>query len=230
MTSRPLLEELEKPVYEELRKVLRPRRFARKAMLFEPLARENLVFIVRSGRVRVFLAYEEKEFCLAVLGAGDMYSTHTRAHVQAIEDVEILAAPAEVFHSKMEAFPALSTAMIRVLGALLSRSITIIDSLAFKKVGIRLLEMLAVEAAAATPAPGGGVLLDIKLTTEQLAGVLGTTRQTLSSLLNSLSREGVLELRGKGSLFIADPARLHHIPASWESPKRGGRSGHCLSG
>ncbi|WP_243312682.1 Crp/Fnr family transcriptional regulator [Fundidesulfovibrio agrisoli] len=155
VTSVSLLEELEKPGYHALRKELRPRRYRRKAVLFDPLSEENLVFVVRTGRVRVYLAYEDKEFCLAVLGPGDVYSTHTRAFVQAIEDVEILVAPAEVFRSRMEAFPGLYTTMIRVLGALLGRSITIIDSLAFKKVGMRLLELLSVEAARGEPQPGG---------------------------------------------------------------------------
>ncbi|WP_423747984.1 helix-turn-helix domain-containing protein [Fundidesulfovibrio agrisoli] len=50
--------------------------------------------------------------------------------------------------------------------------------------------------------------------------MLGTTRQTLSSLLNSLSREGVIELRGKAGLYVPDPERLHHVPGAWDDPKR----------
>jgi CRP-like cAMP-binding protein len=179
------------------------------------MAAEDLVFIVKRGRVRVYLAYEEKEFCLAVLGPGDIYSTHTRAFVQAIEDAELLVAPAAAFARRMGAFPGLYSTMIRVLGALLSRAMTIIDSLAFKKVGNRLLELLFEEAGRGRRLPDGGVLLELKLTTEQLAAVLGTTRQTVSSLLNSLAKEGLLEIRGKGVVFIPETDRLAHPPKGW---------------
>jgi len=224
VSSVDLLEELDKPRYQTLRQALRPRRFARKTVAFEPLSEEDLVFIVKSGRVRVYLSYEDKEFCLAVLGPGDVYSTHTRAFVQAIEDVELLVAPSDVFRRRMEEFPGLYTTMIRVLGSLLGRALTIIDSLAFKKVGIRLLEMLSTEATHGRPLPEGGVLLEWNLNNEQLAAVLGTTRQTLSSLMNSLSREGLLELRGKGGVYIPDPARLAHPPKAWSDVRR------CVSG
>jgi CRP-like cAMP-binding protein len=220
VSSVDLLEELDKPRYQPLRQMLRLRRVARKTVVFEPMSPENLVFIVRSGRVRVYLSYEEKEFCLAVLGPGDVYSTHTRAFVQAIEDAELLVAPADQFRRRMEDFPGLYTTMIRVLGSLLGRALTIIDSLAFKKVGNRLLELLAHEAAHGRALPEGGVLLEWNLTTEQLAGTLGTTRQTLSSLMNSLSREGIVELRGKGSIYIADTAKLAHPPKAWSEVRR----------
>ena len=220
ISSVDVLEELEKPRYQSLRQALRLRRHARKAVVFEPWMDEDLVFIVKSGRVRVYLAYEEKEFCLAVLGPGDIYSTHTRAFVQAVEDVELLVAPVDAFRRRLEEFPGLYPTMIRVLGGLLGRALTIIDSLAFKKVGIRLLEMLSLEVGRRKPQPGGGVLLDWNLTTEQLAAVLGTTRQTLSSLMNSLSREGVLELRGKVGVFIPDTSRLTHPPKAWNETRR----------
>lgn len=229
VSSVRLLEELEKPSHRALRECLSLRRYARKAIVFEPMHPEDLVFVVKSGRVRVYMAYEEKEFCLAVLGPGDVYATHTRAFVQAVEDVELLVAPVDVFRRRMEELPGLYTTMIRVLGALLGRSLSIIDSLAFKKVGKRLMEMLAAEAKSCKPQPDGGVLVDLALTTEQLAAVLGTTRQTLSSLMNGLSREGIVELRGKGSYFVPDPARLADTPKSWDKgfacPPRRSRKG-----
>jgi hypothetical protein len=72
--------------------------------------------------------------------------------------------------------------------------------------------------------PEGGVLLEWNLTTEQLAAVLGITRQAMSSLMNSLFREGMMELRGKGGVYIPDPARLAHPPETWSNIR------HCPPG
>ena len=42
-----------------------PRRYARKTLVYSPFEDKNLVFVVASGRLRIYLAYEDKEFTLA---------------------------------------------------------------------------------------------------------------------------------------------------------------------
>ena len=86
-----LLDELERPELADLRAVFRKRSFAGGGVIFRPDEDEDLVFVVASGRVRVYLAYEDKEFTLAILNPGDPYSTHSGCYVQALEDAEQLA-------------------------------------------------------------------------------------------------------------------------------------------
>ena len=53
-----------------------------------------------------------------------------------------------------------------------------------------------------------GLLLKLDLTTEQLAQVVGATRQTVSTLLNDMVRAGLMEKRGRGEYFIPNPEEL----------------------
>lgn len=46
-------------------------------LISSPGQADNLVFIVRSGRLRVCLASQERELTLAFLARGDVFSTHT---------------------------------------------------------------------------------------------------------------------------------------------------------
>jgi len=203
-----IFKELAKPCYAELTRTFRTRRFAKKAAMFMPRQESDAVFIVSRGRARVYLAYEDKEFTLALLEPGDVYSTHTRAYVTAMEETDIVLADTVVFRRYMLREPELTRPMVKVLGKLLKHSISIIDKLAFKDVKKRLKEFLNFEARRSGTAGEGGVTLDLGLTTEQLAAIIGTTRQTLSTLLNDMAKRGIIEIRNRGVLFVPDIGAL----------------------
>lgn len=197
------LRELNKPGREELAKAFLPRTYAKKSLMFSPRDERDAVFIITKGRARVYLAYEDKEFTLAILERGDVYSTHTRAYVAALQDTTIMSAETAHIHRQLLRIPEFTGTMVRVLGEVLRHSISIIDNLAFRDVEKRLRSFLAFECSrAGAEQPGGGTLLDLGLTTEHLASLLGTTRQTLSTILNALSRSGLLEMRGRGVFFV----------------------------
>jgi DNA-binding IclR family transcriptional regulator len=48
---------------------------------------------------------------------------------------------------------------------------------------------------------------------EQLAQLLGASRQTVSTLLNDMVRAGLMEKRGRGSYFIPRLEALERTPA-----------------
>jgi CRP/FNR family transcriptional regulator, carbon monoxide oxidation system transcription regulator len=204
-TGIDILAFLKQPGLEELAQCFQSRTFAKKAEIFAPNHFEDVIFIVAKGRARLFLAYEDKEFALAILERGDVYSTHTRAHVSALEDTTLLCAPTSLVRRHMLRLPEFTGTMVRVLGEVLRHSISIIDDLAFRDVQTRLVRFLRfVATQSGVSQPGGGTLVNLGLTTEQLASLLGTTRQTLSTMLNTLERSQRLELRGRGTFFIPD--------------------------
>ena len=214
------LRELNKPGREELARAFLPRTYAKKSLMFSPRDERDAVFIITKGRARVYLAYEDKEFTLAILERGDVYSTHTRAYVAALQDTTIMSAETAHIHRQLLRIPEFTGTMVRVLGDVLTHSINIIDNLAFLDVEKRLKSFLRYECdracaragqgcqAPAPQQPDRGVLLDLGLTTEHLASLLGTTRQTLSTILNTLAKDGILELRGRGLIHVPDPEAL----------------------
>jgi CRP/FNR family transcriptional regulator, carbon monoxide oxidation system transcription regulator len=178
--------------------------FARKTLIYSPFEERNLVFIVKSGRLRVFLSGEEKEFTLAILEAGDIFSTHTRAFVQALDGAEILICNTTKLQQQLFAAPGVSLVMVRVLGELLKNSISTIEGLAFKDVRRRLIEyLLGVEADRGTKGPDGS-LVELGVSTEDIALLVGTTRQTISQIMNDLIKAEVLARVNRRTLLIRD--------------------------
>lgn len=215
LTDTTLLQDLERPEMAPVRRAFHTRSFTRGALVFHP-KQGNQIFIIVKGRARVYLSFRDKEFTMAVLDAGDVYSTHTRAFVQALDDLEILTADIAEVRRYLGSMPSFNSAMIHVLGDLLSHAISVIDTLAFKDVRHRLIEFLAYEVRRLPRCRecrhcgqcDEGGMVSLGLNTEQLATIIGSTRQTVSSLLNALAKEGLIQLKGRGVICVPDIAAL----------------------
>ena len=203
-----LIKELEKPEYGTVREEFSELSFPRNVLIFQPDGCADLVLVVKQGKVRVYLAFEDKEFSLAILKKGDIYSTHTRAFVATLDDTVLLAMPTARFHRFMISYPVFSRTVMGVLGEILKQSFSIIDSLVFKDVTQRLVEFLLYEARSHGRPEGGGIRLEVDLTMEQLAAVVGASRQTVSTVINEMVKGGVIIKRGRGEFFLPRPELL----------------------
>ncbi len=200
-----LLRELERQEYQQVRADFTLKRYSRGQVIHGvATGEEDLVYVIRAGRVRVYLAMEDKEFSLTVLGPGDLYATHTRTQVVALDDVELLVMPTMRFHAHMADHPALSRTIVSILGELLKQSFSIIDSLVFRDISSRLAGFLCHEARRFGQPVDGGYLLTLDLTMEQIGAAVGCSRQTASTIINAMERAGVLYRPGRGVYQIPD--------------------------
>lgn len=203
-----LLDELAKPELAELRAVFQERAYVKGQVIFTPEEEADLAFIIARGRVRVYLAYEDKEFTLGLLGPGDLYTTHSGCYIQAFDGASLLLTEIRSVTRLMAEVPLFNRTMVRVLGRILQNCFSIIGGLAFKDLNNRLLDFLLREAVATGTPLGCGLELSLEMTMEQLAQLLGATRQTVSTLMNNLIRDGLLEKRGRMTFFIPDLEKL----------------------
>lgn len=203
-----LIDHLQRPEFAALRESLSTKQVAQNGFICQPDSADNDIFIVANGRARVYLGYEDKEFNLAILAPGDLYSTHTGAYVQAMEKMEILLMDAMTFRRHMASSSEVNLAMIKVLGNVLKSSFGIIDGLVFKDATCRLLSLLLNEAKRYQPQQDGTVVLHINLSVEQIARMVGSSRQTISTQLNRLIRHKLLHKQGRGSFVIPDITAL----------------------
>ncbi len=170
-------------------------------LIYSPGHERDLVFIVKKGRLRLYLAVEDKDFSLAILEPGDIYATHTRAHVETLEDATLMVMPTTKLHSYMATHPALSRTIIRILGELLKQSFSIIDSLVFKDIKQRLTDFFLYEAEHNGKKDVKGTTVKLDLTTTQLSAIIGSSRQTVSTIINAMLKDGVLEKEHR-SIYI----------------------------
>lgn len=192
------------------------RRWPRKTIVFSPADGQDVVFQVKKGRLRVYLSFEDKEFTLAFLEEGDFFSSHTRAYVQSLEESETLEISTARFQQKAAEIPAICNSMLRLLGSLFRSSISIIEGLAFKDVRLRLAEFLAESAAHRGHPVESGIRVDLDLSTEDIALLVGSTRQTISTFLNDLIKRQIIVKLNRRSMIIRDLDALKN----WQEAER----------
>ncbi len=184
-----------------------------KGQLFStPVEREDRVLLLEAGRMRVYMATEEKELTLAYLEPGDLFTTHTPTYLMAVSDCRLKVMPSHRFLLQMKDQPALVAPMMRVLGRLLNNSLELTADLAFRDVPARLIRFVLETAKRRGRVETEGTWLPIELNTKDIALLLGTSRQTLSALLNRLERDGVLLRPHRHQWLIPDAEALQRWP------------------
>lgn len=178
------------------------RQLGKGALLSTPTVRDNLVFIVHEGRMRVYLAGENRELTLAFLDAGDVYTTHTPTYVEAVAPTTLWVVDTPTFARRLTSDPSVTPVMMRVLGNLLANAVGLIEDLAFREVPARLARFLLGLANRRGLVCDEGLLVPLDLGLEDIASLLGTTRQTVSLLINQWEREGFLQRQGRRTLLV----------------------------
>jgi CRP/FNR family transcriptional regulator, cyclic AMP receptor protein len=168
------------------------------------------MFIIEQGRVKVVLYGEGgREVILTVFRDGDFFGEMSlldgqsrSANVIAMEDSHLLILERGAFLSHLRAHPQTALNILAVMSQRLRRADEIIGNLALLDVYGRLGRLLQDMAQReGKPAPGG-VIIAQRPTHQELASMIGTSRETVSRVLSDFQRQGLIATEGK-SLFIS---------------------------
>lgn len=184
------------------------RSYNKRHVLFMPHHDENLIFLVKSGRLRVYLGLNGKEISLALLGPGDVYCTHTRAYVEALEPTTILACPIGAFISLASQEKAFVPALMGSIGTLMNGVITIIENLYFNCTDKRVAVFFHEQALSSGRRVEDGIYVKVGLTVDNIAKIVGSSRQTVSTLISSMEKDGIIKKLGRGEYLIRDMDEL----------------------
>lgn len=209
-----LLEVLTREENKGLLSQLNERSFRKRHLLFMPHHKEDLVFIVKEGKLRVYLGLDGKELSVAILGPGDVYSTHTRAYVEALEDSSILTCPSFKFFKLATELQSLNFALVTSLGVMMSGAITIIENLYFNCTDKRVAAFFYEQAILNGERTAAGTYVDVGLTVDNIAKIVGSSRQTVSTLISNLEKDGILKKLARGEYLIKNMDDLQVIANS----------------
>jgi CRP/FNR family transcriptional regulator/CRP/FNR family cyclic AMP-dependent transcriptional regulator len=186
------------------------RRFPKHKTIVEEGLPGDYMYIIREGRVSVSkLSDDGREKILEFLEAGDFFGEMSlldnaprSASVRALVEVRVLALSRSDFLTVLRGSPDLAMAVIQELTRRLRQVDEQASSLSFQRVKERtkgLLVRLAKdesgrEGRRATPA----------LTHQQIADMIGTSRETVTRALKGLKEQGWLEQEGKRYLVSAE--------------------------
>lgn len=188
------------------------------ATIFSKAQAGQHMFIVVSGRVKIYTqSNTKKRKTFAYLGRGDFFGEMALLHgksrsasAQAAGESEVLLISKSEFQRLLQSDPKLSYYMLCSVTERLRRANEEIENLLFNKVVGRLSKVFHDLLENSSKPYEGGRLLRDKYTHQELADLVGTTREPLSRALSSLRRADLLDLR-QGRYFISHPEKLGQL-------------------
>jgi CRP-like cAMP-binding protein len=178
------------------------KKFPKGALVSVPRDSRNSVFIVESGRLSVYVSGDNRDLTLSILEQGDIYTTHTPTYVRTLTSAALWMTDTRSFVARLAENPSVAPTMMRVLGRLLANAVGLIEDIAFREVPARLARFLLGQAERRGVPCDGGWLLSLDFGMEDIASLLGTTRQTVSAVISEWERSGILHRQGRRSLIL----------------------------
>ncbi|MBI4607783.1 MAG: Crp/Fnr family transcriptional regulator [Candidatus Rokubacteria bacterium] len=164
------------------------------------------VLLVKAGRLKLSrLSADGKELILALLEPGDLLALpRERAFrgseplVEALEPAVLVFVRQQDFEAFILARPDLAVAVIGQLTRRVRELEQRIEEMVFKDIPGRLATaLLRLAAAYGSPEPSGGTAVGLRVTQQELANLIGASREMVNHALSAWKREGLIELHGR---------------------------------
>lgn len=185
-------------------------------MIYSAGDQDSSVYLLKEGRVRLFRTTEDgKEITVAILDPGDIFGEgealrpgNRRAYAEALTDACVCILSRQDFLETIRHHPELSLEIASLMGRRLEESWERLEQFAYRDVASRLAALLLQWAR--EKGRGGELTVHHRLTHQQLASLLGTSRETLTQTLNRLVDAGLIAT-GRGFVTLRDPAGLEAV-------------------
>lgn len=198
----PLFSRVAEADLEQIASHLISRRYPRNTTIVEEGLPGDFMYIIREGRVKVTkLSEDGREKILELLDAGSFVGEMAlleraprSASVKTLSAARVLALSRADFLGLLRKSPDLAMAVVQELSRRLRLVNEQASSLSFQRVEDRTKGLL--ERLAEAPHPEGGRVTP-PLTHQQMADMIGTSRETVTRVLKELKQSGWLRQEGK---------------------------------
>lgn len=190
----------------------------KKVVLFTPTDPANTIFYLHSGVVKIYHLSVHGDptifwFCVPgdLFGAGGLAgSLQQSVYGEVMEPSVIFTISRTAFEELLTCYPRLALNVIRLLGARLRLACDSMTDLASQMTDVRLSRALLRLAFNWGLQWEAGVVLRIKITNEELANMIGASRQTVNEALRDFCARGLIDIRRR-VITIPQPERLQAL-------------------
>lgn len=170
--------------------------------------REGL-YLLKKGKLKLYkLNPDGKQFIVSILGAGnvfgeiDTFSLGTKdTYIETMDETILCSLGKEQFEQLLVDQPHLAVRMMKELSLLLKERDEMLAQLALGNVRDRILYLLKTLAEKFGVVDGKYYKIDVPLGHQEIAGMIGATRETVTSVLKALSKDGVIKT-GRKSIHV----------------------------
>jgi CRP/FNR family transcriptional regulator, global nitrogen regulator len=191
--------------------------FERGKTIFFPGDPAERVYFLLKGAVKLSRVYEAgEEITVALLRENTVFGVLSLItgqksdrfyHAVAFTPVELLSAPIEQVEKSLQENPELSMLMLRGLSSRILQTEMMIETLAHRDMGSRLVSFLLILCRDFGVPTEEGIKIDLKLSHQAIAEAIGSTRVTVTRLLGDLRDQEMVAIHKK-KITVHNPVAL----------------------
>lgn len=198
----PLFSGVEEKYIKKLTEIARERKYQRGSIVFFEDEPGETIYIIKNGTIKIYIISEQdgKEKILSILQPGDYFGEMAildgygrSATAQSLEDSVLLIIYKNDFVKLLKESTEISHGIIYNLIHRLRETNLQIKELVFMNVRQRMVRTLLKLAGEYKKVKNGKSV--ISLTQDELARFVGTSRETISRILNEFEKEGIVETK-----------------------------------
>lgn len=191
--------------------------YERNKTIFFPGDPAERVYFLSKGAVKLSRVYEAgEEITVALLRENSVFGvlsliTGDRSdrfyHAVAFTPVELMSLQADQVGAALKEHPELSAIMLRGLSSRILQTEMMIETLAHRDMGSRLVSFLLILCRDFGVPGESGITVDLKLSHQAIAEAIGSTRVTVTRLLGDLREQSMISIHKK-KITVHDPVTL----------------------
>ena len=214
----PLLQDLPADVLAKLAEKVELREIRRRQVIYLPGDPGTAVFLVNGGRVKVSkVTRDGKELTLSYRVPGEIFGETClidgeprEEMAEAMENALVTEIEREVFDELLRTQPSLGYKMTKILAQRRREIEAKIENLVFKDVNSKLAELLLRFSEEYGVEDARGTLVALKITHQEMANLIGSTRETVSLTLAQFKKRGLIQSEGR-KVIISDREGLRAL-------------------
>jgi CRP/FNR family transcriptional regulator len=195
------------------------RRFEAKDTIFAPGDPDDQLYFLVEGTVRLYKIYGDyKEATTALLKDGGVFGKLSLVEgrwqdvfAEAVTDVRVASVQKTTITEVVKRRPEFAMRLFSSFSERLRQSDEVIESLLHREVSTRLATLLLNLSERFGEANGTmDIVLDLRLTHQDLANMIASTREAVSKAMSEFQREGAIEVQNRKIVLVDKGALVEH--------------------
>ena len=200
---------------QEMEKITHMEEVKKRQPLYLPGDPSSNVYLLKQGRVKIAnTAPNGKEVTFDILEAGEVFGeldvlgdAPRSTSAEALDDTLICVIPRKDFDQYLAMHPNVTFKLTKLIGLRLKKIQSRIEDLVFRGVSARLAHLLSELSKTEGVADKQGIRIKVKLTHQEMANLIGCSRETVSVTMGQFRDDGVIQMDGR-TITILKPDSL----------------------
>ena len=203
---------------QEMNRITHMEEIKKRQPIYLPGDPSNTVYLLKKGRVKISsVAANGRVVTFEILEPGEIFGelevledSPRESYAETLDDTLICAISREDFDGYLRNHPDMALKLTKLIGLRLRKIQNRVEDLVFRDVPARIAHLLLELQTSEGVQEGAGIRIRAKLTHQEMANLIGSSRETVSAILGQFRDRGFIQTKAR-SIIILDSNGLSQL-------------------